>query len=792
MPDYTFVGILAIIGFSATGLVTGFIIRKVNQWLTKNKNDDQQKNQTTNSLHEISKDSKKLIQWLHKEQAITEPNQDGFDMAVQARNISKLLLETPLKTAALVGEYGSGKSSILKMVDYYLKPENRNELTQNNGNYKNDSVNQEIDVITCTVDGWGFAKGSMAEHILECAINELSKHVDVSGLRTVPEQYVAAMDSAGNVFLKILAALATRWKSPLDILKRIDNVLIAIDKRLIIFLEDVDRNKNDEVFFNEIAALLDGLRQLKQVSFVLAIGQKYDAEEVLIKTAEHVENIPRLNRFDVLNTLELFRSYCLERRPDVINSIPKNYNKDRMGWDRTALVQAVIEIYYDLPNPVDAILELTDNPRVLKHALRRTLTAWKKLAGEIDFDDLLIVNVLKVVDERIFSFIDKNISRLCALATDNEKKSQDELRKKLEPEYKQATEKADYDVNAVSKLVKALFPKFIGESTTDELLRRDLTSYQHVANDEPTKYWERIKRGELYDNEIADCETLRALRQWNKDHESKAFRDMEMFEALFNDESIFKKVLQFKSLISRDCLQKTASKQFDKTLKEYGNKASREVCPALTRLFVLKPEYDDKLWRNWLLEEIKKALPISLRYAYELYHFWYDPKHNPDGDLRGRVVEEAKKIYENDPALLAKVLDPDYIWSVFNFTESFAEKNKDTRTIDSKQWMWLGRTLIEASADNPQIIGVHIAAMASSMSSYNREKQIEYENKFYQTEVKSIFNDQEYKAMKLLLLEDVDIEKYDETSKKVLLCARDEATKWLKQNNGQPKDNHVQ
>ena len=363
------------------------------------------------------------------------------------------------------------------------------------------------------------------------------------------------------------------------------------------------------------------------------------------------------------------------------------------------------------------------------------------------------------------------------------------VRKLFEADYTRATVGDEYDVSAVSKLIKALFPKFIGGSMTDELLRRDLTTYQHVANDEPTKYWERIKRGELYANEIADCEILSALRKWNEDFESKAFKDMEMVEALTIDERIFKKALQFKSLISRDCLQKASSKQFDKTLKEYGNKANSKVCPALTRFFVLKPEYDDRLWRNWLLEEIKKALPISIRYANELYYFWYDPKHNPDGDLRGRVVEEAKKIYENDPALLAKVLDPDYIWSVLDFTYNFAEKDKDTYAIDSRQWMWLGRTLIEASADNTQIIGVHIAAMASSMISHNREKQIEYKDEFYQTEVESIFNNQEYKAMKLLLLEGVNIEKYDETSKKVLVYARDIATKWLMQNNSQLKDN---
>ncbi|MBN2019616.1 MAG: hypothetical protein JW749_05265 [Sedimentisphaerales bacterium] len=745
------------------------------------------KNQITDSFHEISKDPEKLIEWLHEEKAISSPNQDQFDMAVQARNISRLLLKTPLKTVALVGEYGSGKSSIIKMVDYYLNPENRNKLNQNNRNDKDDSVDHRVDVVTCTVSGWGFAKGSTAEHILECAINELSRHVDVSGLRTIPEQYIAAMGSADNMFLKILAALATFWKSPLDILKKIDVVLTAINKRLIIFLEDVDRNNNDEVFFNEIAALLDSLRQLKQVSFVLAIGQKYDAEEILIKTAEHVENVPRLNRTDVLNALETFRLYCIERCPDIISTIPKNYNKDRMGWGRPEILQIVAETDDGLSQPVDAILELTDNPRVFKHTLRRTLTAWEKLAGEIDFDDLLIVNVLKVVDERIFSFIDKHIARLCALAKEDKKEKIDELRKKLNPEYARATENAEYDISAVSKLVNALFPEFSDERT-DWSLHQDLTKYQHVANDEPTEYWERIKRGELHDNEIKDYEILRALREWNKDHESKSFRGMEFVEALSNDERVDKKVHQFKNILNHGSLQKAASKQFGITLKEHGNKAGSKVCPAIAGWFTLAPENLDEQWKKWLLEEIKKALSISLRYAHELYYFWHNPEHNSDEVFRKRVVEEAKKIYENDPALLAKVLDPDYIWTMGEFIRSVEEKNENNR-YSLNQWQWLGKALIKASADNPQIIGVQIAPMICYFSDYNREHQIEFQNNFDQRNVKSIFNNQEYMAMKLLLLEGVDIEKYDEQSQAVLRCVRDEATKWLKQNNSQAEDN---
>ncbi len=790
LKDYTFVPIVITSVIFFLCLPTGWFIRWLDQQLTQKKKHKPQQSQPTESFHEISKDPKKLIPWIRKEEAIKVPDQDSFDMSAQARNISRLLLQSPLKKIALVGEYGSGKSSILNMVDYYLKPENRKLLNQNIGQDKEVLVDEKVDVITCKIDGWGFAKGSTAEHILECAINELGKHVDVSGLRTVPEQYAAAMGSADNVFLKIIAALATCWKSPLNILKRMDRVLIAIDKRLIIFLEDVDRNKNDEVFFNEIAALLDSLRQLRNVSFVLAIGQKYDAEEILIKTAEYVENVPRLNRFDVLKALESFRTYCIALCPDITSKIHKEFKSDRIGWDRSEMIQAVAGMYDDLSKPIDAIVELTSNPRVLKHTLRRTLTGWEKLAGEIDFDDLLIVNVLKVVDERIFSFIDKHITRLCALATDNKKEEQGELRNKLESEYKSATENHKYDIKAVQELLDALFPKFISGSMTDELLRRDLTSYQHVANDEPTKYWERIKRGELYYNEIPDCKILEALTQRDKDFDSRVLGDIEITEPLSSAGMAFEKARQFKKVIPSGSLQKAASKKFDKTLKKHGNKASSEVCPAAGSWYMLKPEHTDGYWQKWLLEEIKKALPVSLRYANDLYEYWFCPKHNLGGDLRARVVESAKEIFENAPALLARALDPDYIWSVFNFTYKFAEKNKDTHTIASKQWRWLGETLIEAAADNPQIIGVQIAAMVCRYPPSNREKRIEFNGNFSQTEVKSIFNNQEEQVMKLLLLQGVDIEKYDEQSKAVLYCAQDEANKWLKQNNSQHIDNH--
>jgi len=778
LPNYTFVEITIISGIFLAGLPIGFIIRMVNQWLTEDKKNDQQQSQATESFHEISTKPEKVIKWLGKEEAITEPGRDLFDMAVQSRNISRLLLATPLKTVALVGEYGSGKSSILKMVDYYLKPENRNKLTQNNGNDKSDSVNQEVNVITCTVAGWGFAKGSTAEHILECTINELSKHVDVSDLRIVPEQYVAAMGSANNVFLKIIAALATCWKSPLDILKRIDNVLIAIDKRLIIFLEDVDRNNIDEVFFNEIASLLDTLRQLKKVSFVFAIGQEYRAEEVLIKTAEHVENVPRLNCFDVLKTLESFRTYCIALCPVITSKIPKEFKRDRIGWDRSEMIQAVAGIYDDSSKPIDAIVELTSNPRVLKHALRRTLTGWEKLAGEIDFNDLLIVNVLKVVDERIFSFIDKHIARLCALATDNKKESQDELRKKLEPEYTRATEKADYDFNAVSKLVDALFPRFIGGSMTDELLRRDLTSYQHVANDEPTKYWERIKRGELYDKEIADREILFSLDEWNKDWQCKVFRDKNMREAILSAEEVFDKVRQFKEFIGAETLRALAQEQFQLTLEKEKNKASHENCPAVGQWWLLKPTDLDESCVKWLGEEICKAIPVSLRYANDLYHFWLEPKRNPQPKLRAKIIEEAKQIYGSNPEALVRAIDPE-CYSVRHFARQYSEKEQGGPGFNPEEWQWLGDALIAGAKMNRDVIVPQIVLLVGHIDI--RPAKVTGKEYSYELSIdlaKGLFG-KKIKQFMELIAKGIDLSNYDSEVRTYIELAQNCAKNWL-------------
>ena len=59
-----------------------------------------------------------------------------------------------------------------------------------------------------------------------------------------------------------------------------------------------------------------------------------------------------------------------------------------------------------------AVASLLDTPRSLRHALGRTFSAWQTLCGEIDFDHLLAVNVLRFGAPACFLFLVRRWDRL--------------------------------------------------------------------------------------------------------------------------------------------------------------------------------------------------------------------------------------------------------------------------------------------------------------------------------------------------------------------------------------------
>jgi hypothetical protein len=239
-----------------------------------------------NSAHSnqnlFERNDNELIQWILEEAPICDPADDGFEHKIPAKRIARLLLQDSPSNIGVVGPYGSGKSSLLNLVEYYLNQ---------NHHFSTSNKSSSTELILCRIDGWGRVSGSVAQKILGLAIEKVRTHLDCAAILSLPENYRKAIAGAKTGSGTILASLLQVSHDPISQLSKLDNILEAAKFRIVIFLEDLDRNISDEIIRDELPALLDRLRLLKQVSFVLSIGSERQFSNILIRICDHLEAI---------------------------------------------------------------------------------------------------------------------------------------------------------------------------------------------------------------------------------------------------------------------------------------------------------------------------------------------------------------------------------------------------------------------------------------------------------------------------------------------------------------------
>ena len=666
------------------------------------------------TLADLSKDAARVIEWIQKEEPICSPADDRFGRNAIAKRIARVIEKDPIKTVGLIGPYGSGKTCILRMVESYLVSDNR--------------------TVVCWVSGWGFREGSAAEHILTACLRQLARYTDCTSVVQVPTAYQNALAQTRNGLAEFCSSLLRAQRNTQQTLELIDRLLAQIARRMVIFLEDIDRNRRTDVFFNEISALLEGIKNLKNVTFVLAIGGQFNGQEVLVKVAEHIDAVPSLDRSDVIRTVKVFREHCLSQLDGTVRRLLTSATDDHLGIERSDLVEAMAAINKNLEKPIDAIARLLHSPRSLKLVLRRTFQAWGSLRNEINFDDLLMANVLRVAAPEGFMFVNNNIPMLQYVASNRKDSSSDapkDQQERLKREFQRLAQSVEWDIQAARGILDHLFPHWSGEqamvlpSSTNGPHRE----YQYVENRQPTDYWSRLMCEELGRDEIGDAEILRAIERWNDNWEHPALQGLNMREALLDSEHILHKMTQFKTFINGDSLRSVASQQFRSTLETRKNKASSENCPGPEWGVLLKPDireiFSKSEWIDWVTDEIIAALPISLRYANDLYAFWMEPERSHPHSVRRVVVKKAKQIYVEKPEILVHAIDSD-CFSITHFARQYSESKHGGEGFDPKAWRWLGKVLLAAAKVNPDVIVPQLAALVGGFVHRPNKKDWEY------------------------------------------------------------------
>lgn len=480
---------------------------------------------------------------------------------------------------------------------------------------------------------------------------------------------------------------------------------------------------------------------------------------------------------DLVKTIITFRSACFERFPNDIDTLKPEMRSNRLGhFTSGEMSKYLAELIND---PIDHIARVVRTPRLLKTILRRVVQSWETLHGEIDFDDLLVANVLRFGAPEAYDFLLENHREIRGLQSEGVLKEKEKRKERLRIKWDGISKSASWDVTAGEELLAFLFPSW---ATQPYIHQEEIP--QGVMNSTPTDYWLRLNIQEVNEDEVRDQDTLHAMIDWKKDPTTVHYRGLSLVEALFAHEELVPKLEHLAPLVmdGRDFRQ-LASLLFEIMLNKQGVKANSNSCAAfipLWRLAIRNP-IDPNEHIEWILKEIKVALPRSLRFANDLYYYWKSNDRSdvelkePHPELREPIVQEAKSVFQYSPERFIKSLDPDFMYSVYHFVILFSQPDKGGSGFNPIDWKWFIYFLVEAARLAPQIIIPQIVPLVvkeemtfhDSIYTFDKEMALQ------------LFGDKFFDIM-TLMAQPLDLSRFNERERKWIECARQEAQKFVK------------
>ena len=418
------------------------------------------------------------------------------------------------KSLALIGPFGSGKTSIINALKEIMR--------ENAPNW-----------IVCKVDAWARSPADIDEQILDLVLDSIAEFTDVTGLRSLPSNYHAALLSQKG-WWAFFSHLASGDSSTESKLKKIDDILLVLDKSLLIVIEDPDRgpDKTVEARMERMLSLIDRLQQFTsdRIKVIVSGGQGVLNEDH--RAFEYVEAITtRTSDFLIILNTMVDKLWCAEPHDLVLP-----YGKPKFTMN-------------DFP---------FGSPRDFKFTLRDVTALWGsskdqeskryELRGEVDLQQLVSITFAKHLAPKCIEylrarFIENSDFQFCrshhawsirqdiyspediqkAYAPKNKKSEKEPVK---EPEEQRHWEKIYQDVSARERVI------------VNHLVQvaNDRSYAQSVLSNGRTDYLNRIENGNAEQIDSLDVDVLNLVPYENlKDQEY--LRAMEAILNGLNQES---------------------------------------------------------------------------------------------------------------------------------------------------------------------------------------------------------------------------------------------------------------
>ena len=580
----------------------------------------------------------------------------------------------------LTGPHGSGKTSVLKMVEGELR--------------KRGNKNWFV-----FVGGWGRTGENVSASVLEAIVDRLHEEgVEALSLLTWPADYMREILGDSSFLKRTIRCCIQDQQNSVAVLQRLDPVLDAIAKRVVVVVEDVDRNTSGDGM-DTLCHLLDDFRQTRNVSFFFLKSEETKTGIDFHRLCEHTEMMPRIIP-DVL-AKHLDQTMCAAK---TAASGKLLLQADRLDIKRLFVHRQVGENILEGNVVWPALCTLAHTPRSLKHALRRTMRVWQELAGEVDLLELLLWALLREGCPEGYDYVRNNIQELRQMPSDI---AVDE--KKIEPVRRVRKQIEELGLSSAQEQALKIVLTIMGFNVSiykDECFYASINSNlsyarnnipaasQAVSKGEPTDYFDRLEAGVLDDREISDQHVLREMQRYVKDRSGVLPSNVAKFKYWAE------KIVQFEGILPTGRLVDLIEDHVVALGKMHGGKAHDE-----------SPGFMDlrRLWRDRgdayepLRERVHLIILHSLDYSLELacsIYIWYVDSRNIGLErlIREQWVKDLRGRIEQRAGYLGDVLDAECPWALFH---AIRYQDKYPAYNTPQDWQWLVPHLIAAVSAHP-------------------------------------------------------------------------------------------
>ena len=356
--------------------------------------------QQTKVIDLASCSDKEFEEWL----AVEQPASGSLDFFDREPYIARIKerIEQPLKDGQkdnsigrgqiILGEFGSGKTTIIKMVEKQLSSE----------------------WIVSYFDCWQRSgkPTELAAQFMEQIIHDVGQQIEATSLTRLPDAFARALYGSSHWF-SILDSVF-RPNTPEELIQKLNSLLSWQNRKLLIVVENVDRNKEKDLFVDVIAAILDKISGRENIRFIFSADEQHIESNITYRISDYRERIATVMSPDVV---ALFMAICLKKSMEskrngetlIIPYLAKEFVIEGDSLNHINEMKEIFELFlsdkssiFEGSEPTNFILiesfsEILSTPRILKYALRHVYDLWTSkaygLAGEVNLFDLLIYSV---------------------------------------------------------------------------------------------------------------------------------------------------------------------------------------------------------------------------------------------------------------------------------------------------------------------------------------------------------------------------------------------------------------